>query len=91
VLRPAAVVHRDEVLDAVRGALAIVLERDLGSLTPATSFASLNADSLSLVEFADLVEAEIASRSGAAVHIDDRSLADFTTVGDAVDYLIARL
>jgi acyl carrier protein len=91
VLRPAAVAHRDDVLDAVQTALAIVLERDLASLTPATTFAALLADSLSLVEFADLVEADIASRTGAVVHIDDGSLADFTTVGDAVDYLIARL
>ena len=78
-----------QVLDVVQRAVATVLELDPSSVGRATRFkADLKADSLALVE---IVEEELAPQARAGFHIDDEDLDGLRTVGEAVDYAIARL
>ena len=81
----------DEVLDLLRGAVATVLEVDAGSLQRGTRFVDdLQADSLALVEIVEIVEEELAQgRPG--FRIADEDLDRLLTLGDAVDYAVARL
>jgi acyl carrier protein len=81
----------DEVLAVVRAAFATVLERDEVDITRTTPVRSLGADSLALVEVAEIVEETLAARTGHRLHIPDDELASFDTVGAAVDYALARL
>lgn len=80
-------VDRQEVFALVRDALATVLERDPATITDATTFAELDADSLALVEVAEIVEEQLAARTGRRPHIPDADLEAFRTVGDAADYV----
>jgi acyl carrier protein len=85
-------VTADEVLAVVQAAVATVLERDPMSVTRDTRFkADLEADSLALVEIVEIVEEELAPRARAGFHIEDEDLDSLSTVGDAVDYAVARL
>jgi acyl carrier protein len=77
-----------DALIAVRDAVAIVCEVDAGTLSAATEFAELGADSLSRVSIADLVEAAAARPQ---LHIDDASLCRMTTLGDLADYVASQL
>jgi acyl carrier protein len=79
---------RHDVFALVRDALATVLERDPATITPQTTFAELQADSLALVEVAEIVEEQLAERTGRRVHIPDADLEAFRTVGDAADYVL---
>jgi acyl carrier protein len=82
----------DEVLAVVQAAVAIVLERDPASVTRETRFKEdLEADSLALVEIVEIVEEELAPRAQPGFHIEDEDLDALTTVGEAVDYALARL
>ena len=82
----------DEVLGVVRAAIATVLERDPSSVTRETRFKEdLEADSLALVEIVEIVEEELAPRARPGFHIEDEDLEGLTTVGEAVDYAVARL
>ncbi len=82
----------DEVLAVVQAAVATVLERDPTSVTRDTRFkADLEADSLALVEIVEIVEEELAPRARAGFHIEDEDLDSLSTVGEAVDYAVARL
>ena len=82
----------EQVLAVVQAAVATVLERDPGSVTRATRFREdLEADSLALVEIVEIVEEELAPRARAGFHIEDEDLDALTTVGEAVDYAVARL
>jgi acyl carrier protein len=78
-------------LVAVRDAVAIVCEVDPASLSRATEFADLGADSLARVSIADLVEARARAECGARLHIDDASLCRMTSLGDLVDFVTTRL
>jgi acyl carrier protein len=80
-----------EVFALVRDALAVVLECDATTITSATSFAELEADSLALVEVAEIVEERLAERTGRHLRIPDGDLESFASVGDAVDYAVARV
>ena len=81
-----------QVLDVVQRAVATVLELDPSSVGRATRFkADLKADSLALVEIVEIVEEELAPQARAGFHIDDEDLDGLRTVGEAVDYAIARL
>lgn len=81
----------DGVLAVVRAAIARVLEVEPTTITPATSLRDdLGADSLALVEIAEIVEEEL-SATGAPLRIDDEDLERIETVGEAVDYALARL
>ncbi len=82
----------DEVLAVVQAAVATVLERDPATVTRETRFTQdLEADSLALVEIVEIVEEELAPHARAGFHIEDEDLDGLTTVGDAVDYAVARL
>ena len=82
----------DEVLAVVQAAVATVLERDPTTVTRETRFKEdLEADSLALVEIVEIVEETLAPRARAGFHIDDEDLDGLATVGEAVDYALARL
>ena len=82
----------EQVLDVVRRAVATVLELDPAGVGRSTSFkADLSADSLALVEIVEIVEEELAPQARPGFHIDDEDLDGLTTVGEAVDYALARL
>ncbi len=83
-----AQVSRQQVFALVRDALATVLERDPETITPATTLAELAADSLALVEVAEIVEGQLAERTGRRLHIPDTDLEAFRTVGDAAEYVV---
>jgi acyl carrier protein len=82
----------DEVLAVVQGAVATVLELEPSAVTRETSFREdLAADSLALVEIVEIVEETLAPRAKPGFHIEDEDLDGLTTVGEAVDYALARL
>jgi acyl carrier protein len=82
----------DEVLAVVQGAVATVLELPAESVTRDTSFRDdLQADSLALVEIVEIVEEALAPRARPGFRIEDDDLDRLATVGEAVDYALARL
>ncbi len=81
-----------DVLAVVQSAVATVLEREPGTVGRQTRFREdLLADSLALVEIVEIVEETLAPRARPGFHIDDEDLDGLTTVGEAVDYAMARL
>jgi acyl carrier protein len=81
----------DEVLALVRERLAEILEIDEGRVTREARFAEdLEADSLALIELVEALEEELGERT-VGFTVDDEDLADLKTVGEAVDYVVARL
>jgi acyl carrier protein len=82
----------EQVLDVIRAAVVTVLEVQPGTVGRATRFVEdLRADSLAIVEIVEIVEEELARRVGPGFRIDDEDLEDLVTVGDALDYALARL
>ncbi len=82
----------EEVLAVIRDAVVTVFEVDPATVTRETSFVEdLRADSLALVEVVEIVEEALAARVRPDFHMDDDDLAALRTVGDAVDYAVARL
>ena len=82
-----ASIDRQDVFAVVRDALATVLERDPATITPDTTLTDLEADSLALVEVAEIVEEQLAERTGLRLHIPDADLEGFRTVGDAAEFV----
>jgi acyl carrier protein len=81
----------DEILSLVRERLAEILEIDEAAITRDATFADdLGADSLALIELVEALEEDIGERT-VGFTVDDEDLVDLRTVGDAVDYVIARL
>ena len=81
----------DEILGLIRERLAEILEIDEATITRNASFADdLGADSLALIELVEALEEDIGERT-VGFTVDDEDLADLRTVGDAVDYVVARL
>ena len=81
----------DEVLRMVRERLAEILEIDDSRITREARFAEdLDADSLALIELVEALEEELGERT-VGFSFDDEDLVDLHTVGDAVDYVVARL
>jgi acyl carrier protein len=81
----------DEVLALVRAHLADILEIDEARVVRDASFADdLDADSLALIELVEALEEDLGERT-VGFTIDDEDLTDLHTVGDAVDYIVARL
>jgi len=81
----------DEVFSLLRERLAEILEIDEAAITRAARFRDdLDADSLALIELIEVLEAELGERT-VGFSVDDEDLADLHTVGEAVDYLVARL
>ncbi len=81
----------DEVLALIRERLAEILEIDESRITREASFADdLEADSLALIELVEALEAELGERT-VGFTVDDEDLAELKTVGEATDYVVARL
>ena len=81
----------DEVLALIRERLAEILEIDESRITRDASFADdLEADSLALIELVEALESELGERT-VGFTVDDEDLAELKTVGEAVDYVVARL
>ena len=81
----------DDVLALIREHLAEILEIDEARVTRDARFADdLDADSLALIELVEVLEAELGERT-VGFSIDDEDLAELHTVGEAVDYVVARL
>lgn len=77
---------RDEVLERIRAHLATELEVDPARITEETRFKEdLEADSLDLMELV----MELEDRYG--IRIPDEEAARILTVGQAADYVAARL
>jgi acyl carrier protein len=77
---------RDEVLERIRAHLATELEVDPARITEETRFKEdLEADSLDLMELV----MELEDRYG--IRIPDEEAAKIVTVGQAADYVAARL
>ena len=85
-------VTREEVFAVVRDAVVTVMEVRPESVTLDTHLVDdLRADSLALVEVVELVEEALAPRAPGGFHIDDDDLNGLATVGDAVEYALARM
>ena len=81
----------DEILGLIRERLSEILEIDEATITRDATFADdLGADSLALIELVEALEEDIGERT-VGFTVDDEDLADLRTVGDAVDYVVARL
>jgi acyl carrier protein len=81
----------DEVLALIRELLAEILEIDEATITRDARFADdLEADSLALIELVEVLEAELGERT-VGFSIEDEDLAELQTVGEAVDYVVARV
>ena len=81
----------DDILGLIRDRLAEILEIDESTITREANFADdLGADSLALIELVEALEQELGERT-IGFTIDDEDLVDLRTVGDAVDYVVARL
>ena len=87
-----AVPGRDEVFAVICDAVVVVLEVEPETLSAQTAFmADLGADSLALVEIVEIVEETLVASAGPGFRIDDDDLDSLMTIGDAVDYAVARL
>lgn len=84
-------VSRDEVIALIRDQLSEILEIDPSRVELNSAFVDdLGADELALIELVEALEGELGERS-VGFRIDDEDLGDLVTVGDAVDYILARL
>lgn len=81
----------EDVLGVVCNALAVVLEIDPAGLHRDSLFRDLDVDSLSLIEVAEIVEEQLVPYAPTPFVIPDSDLESLTTVGQAVDYVLARL
>ena len=82
----------DEVFEVVRDAIVTVLEIAPGTVSRDTRIVGdLGADSLALVEIIEIIEERLMPVAAGEFHIEDADLDDITTVGEAVDYAMARL
>ena len=80
------------VFAVVRAAVARVLELDPAQVRRDCRLAEdLGADSLALVEIAELVEETLRTLVATRFRFDDAELDELATVGDAVAYALARL
>jgi acyl carrier protein len=82
---------RDDVFAVVRDAVATVLEREPASVTWDSGFTELAADSLAMVEVAEIVEERLAPYAPGGFHIADDELEQLRTVGEAVTLALGRL
>ncbi|MBM3666468.1 MAG: acyl carrier protein [Actinobacteria bacterium] len=78
--------ERDEVMSMVRDHLVTELEVEPGRISPETRFREdLDADSLDLYELV----MELEDRYG--IRVSEEEAAEINTVGDAVDFVCARV
>lgn len=80
-----------EVEGLIRDRLAEILEIDPERIAATSRFAEdLDADSLALIELVEALEEELGERT-VGFSIADDDLMDLRTVGEARDYVVARL
>ena len=78
--------ERDQVMEKVRAHLAAELEVDAGEISEATRFRDdLDADSL------DLYELVMELEDTYGIRVSEEEAAEIETVGNAVDFVLARL
>jgi acyl carrier protein len=80
----------DDVFALIRERLAEILEIDEATIALDASFASLDADSLALIELVEALEEDLGERT-VGFSIDDEDLEDLKTVREAVEYVMSRL
>jgi acyl carrier protein len=78
-----------DVLAVVRAAVATVLEQDAATIMADSDLRALGIDSLGLVAVAEIVEERLAPEH--TIRIPDDDLDRFVTVGDAAEFVRARL
>jgi acyl carrier protein len=79
------------VIALIRDQLSEILEIDPERVELTSAFVDdLGADELALIELVEALEGELGERS-VGFRIDDEDLEDLRTVGDAVDYIVARI
>jgi acyl carrier protein len=84
-------ISREDVIALIRDQLSEILEIDPEAVELTSAFVDdLKADELALIELVEALEGELGERS-VGFRIDDEDLEDLRTVGDAVDYIVARL
>jgi acyl carrier protein len=84
-------VSRDELFALIRDLLSEILEIDPDRVELTSAFVDdLGADQLALIELVEALEGELGERS-VGFRIDDEDLEDLRTVGDAIDYIAARI
>lgn len=84
-------ISRGEVIALIRDQLIEILEIDPSRVELNSAFVDdLGADELALIDLVEALEVELGERS-VGFRIDDEDLGDLVTVGDAVDYIVARL
>jgi acyl carrier protein len=77
--------NRDEVMELVREHLVTELELDRSEVTPEARFREdFDADSLDLYELV----MELEDRYG--ITVSEKEASELTTVGDAVDFVLAK-
>jgi acyl carrier protein len=84
-------VSHDEVVALIRDQLSEILEIDPDRVELTSAFVDdLGADALAMIDLVEALEGELGERS-VGFRIEDEDLEDLRTVGDAVDYVLARL
>ncbi|MDQ1712735.1 MAG: acyl carrier protein [Frankiaceae bacterium] len=84
--------NADAVFAVVRDAVVTVMEVEPGTVSRETRLVEdLRCDSLALVEIVEIVEETLRPLARNGFAIDDSDLDDMRTVGEAVDYAVARL
>ncbi len=76
---------RNELFDKVAETVAETMNVDAEDLTPETTFESLSADSIDLIELVTALEEDFDTA------IDDDRLTSIKSIGDAVDLLSQNL
>lgn len=81
-----------DVLAILRDAVATVMEIDGATVSRDTRFVEdLGADSLALVEIVEILEERLMPVAPPGFRVEDADLDNIATVGEAVDYAVARL
>jgi acyl carrier protein len=84
-------ISRADVIALIRDQLSEILEIDPDRVELTSAFVDdLGADELALIELVEALEGELGERS-VGFRIDDEDLEDLRTVGEAVDYILARI
>ena len=83
---------REAIANAVVDAISTVMEIAPASIGEDARLAQdLGADSIALVQIADLVEGQCESQGSGELRFDDAELAALPTVGATIDYLLRQV
>lgn len=86
-----APITRNEVIALIRDQVGEILEIDPDTVELTSAFVDdLGADSLALIELVEALEGELGERS-VGFHFDDEDVQELVTVGETVDYVMAKL